>query len=126
MTIRPLHKSDLSVLYDIHQRYYKNEFNFPDFFTRFIASFAIIDKDKLVVAGGILPIAESIILTNRDVPIHTRLEALIQTRDISKYIASQSGFSRVHAFAHEDVWKQWMVRAGFEKCPGEIFSIGVS
>jgi hypothetical protein len=124
MNLRALDPSDIDVLRYIHNEYYKDQFPFPDFFNRFLCAFAVTEDDQIVVAGGVLPIAESIILTDKNFSAKIRRNALKQVLDISKYIASQSGFARLHAFTHDETWKQHLLkRGGFEPCKGEIVAV---
>ena len=77
MNLRELRISDLDSLKQIHREYFADEFDFPDFFSQFMASFVVVDDDRQIIsAGGIRTIAESVIITNKDKNVRSRVEAL--------------------------------------------------
>jgi hypothetical protein len=123
---RALTDKDIATLIDIHKRYYAHQFDFPNFLGKFIYPMAITnEKGHIITAGGIVPIAEVIILTDKSLPASARVDALNEMFARTQQIANLYGYSRLHAFVHEPVWKSQLIKAGFEPCKGEILSIGV-
>jgi hypothetical protein len=126
MNTRPITDKDIGTLIEIHKRYYAHQFDFPNFLGKFIYPMAITDdKNRIITAGGIVPIAEVIILTDKSQSIIARIDALQEMLAKTRQIAGLYGYSRLHAFVHDPTWKSQLIKAGFESCPGEILSIGV-
>jgi hypothetical protein len=123
MIIRGIKETDINELRRIHARFYADEFTFPDFMNRFINPVVVEDEGKIITAGGVVPIAESIILTNKDIDYSTRLFALKHLLDDNLLNAQYYGFKRLYAFARDSTWEKYLIKAGFEK--NEILSIGV-
>lgn len=120
MTIRELLPYDNEAVFKIWEKFYKNEFPFPDFYHRFICSFVMLDDDKNVItAGGVLPIAEIILVTDKDKSSRLKHQALYQVLDLSSFIARKFNYRQLHAFSQDDVWTKRMIKDGFQKCKGE-------
>jgi hypothetical protein len=117
--IRALHPSDVDQIKRIHAKHYAHEFEFPDFFKGFLCAFAVLDDNKVISVGGVRPIAESIIITNKDESTKTKREALLEVLDFSCYIAKRSGFDQLHAFIQDDIWKKQLIKHGFAPCKGQ-------
>jgi hypothetical protein len=127
MKVRPIETTDIEALRYIHEQYYQKDFDFPNFFSHFLAPLAITDdSNRIITAGGILPIAEIIILTDKNIDLMDRVKALQLILEKSKYMARLYHFPRIHGFVHEQTWKKYMLVAGFKQCKGDILSIEVS
>jgi hypothetical protein len=123
---RKLRESDIPELQRIHEKFYAQEFDFPNFLPRFIDPIVVTNREgKIITGGGILPIAETIILTDKDTQLGERMKGLKEMFDDNLYTAKRYGFSRLHAFVHEYNWLKYLEKAGFEPCKGKILSIGV-
>ena len=103
MKIRALEKKDLEKLSVIYERHYKDKFPHPDFVDGFIGCYVVTDdEDNIISGGGIRPIAECVILTDKDFTVKTRREALLEIMDISAYVAKKHNFDSIHAFVQND------------------------
>ena len=47
MNIREMRSTDLWILRQIHEEYYKHEFSFPDFQNKFMCAFVITDDEPM-------------------------------------------------------------------------------
>src|SRR5690348_10713568 len=94
---RQLLPSDEKELRYLHAQYYYPEFSYPDF-RKFVATFAVCDEnDHIVSAGGIRPIAESIIITDKFRPRSERVRALHEILGISIAVCKQQNIDQLHA-----------------------------
>lgn len=120
---RSLQPEDIEKLRDIHEKFFKDEFAFPDF-TNFICAYVIVDKDnRIICGGGVRPIAEAVIVTDRDFSPRDRKEALINMLQASLYFANKAGFDMVHAFVTDDKWYEKLKNYGFNDCKGKAIFI---
>jgi len=111
---------------EIHERCYKTEFAFPDFRNQFYAAFAISNSDgELVTVGGVRPIAESILITDKRIGARQRRKALVVSLDFSKDVTKLNHLVQLHAFVQDDVWKQQLINRGFASCKGDAIYINV-
>ena len=124
MIIRTLDARDLNQLRNIHEKFYKEEFPFPDF-ARFLCAFAIVDNDKIICAGGLKPMVENIIITNKDASARQRREALYQVLESTSFIAGKFGFEQVHAFINDSKWEEYLLRVGFKNCKGNALYLNL-
>ena len=107
-----------------YEKFYADQFPFPDFYNRFLCSFVVADDNgSIVSAGGVIPISEVIIVTDKDRSPRTKHHALYQVLDVSKYIASHFGYRQLHAFTQEEVWTKRMLKDGFKNCKGNALVI---
>lgn len=121
--IRSLQPEDIEKLKAIHERFYKDDFAFPDF-TRFICALVVVDEhDRVVCGGGIRPIAESVIVTDKDFSAKDRKIALMEMLQSSVYFANKSGFDQIHAFVTDDKWYEKLKQYGFNDCKGKVVYI---
>lgn len=126
MIIRELRQTDIDELKRIHDKFYKDEFTFPDFFNKFLCSFVIISEDdRIISGGGVRPIAESILVTNKDIPVRIRREALYRMLDASSYVAKTSGYDQLHAFIQSYSWEQQLMKIGFKTCKGNALFLNI-
>ena len=117
--IRELRESDVEKIRQIHARYYEDEFDFPDFFNNFICSFLVTnDNNDIVCAGGVRNIAESIVITNKGLSVRTRVNALSQALNASKFIAKKSNQVELHAFVKDPTWHEHLLKVGFSPVKG--------
>jgi hypothetical protein len=111
---------DLNKLREIHKKYYKDEFSFPDFTNQFINKFQVNDEnDKLIVAGGIRMIPEIILITDKDAPVLDRRTALFTALDYMIYNAQQMNLTELHAFVQDHKWSKQLKRTGFIPIKGD-------
>lgn len=122
--IRLMQDSDLAEIKKIHEKYYKKEFTFPDF-NKFLANFVIVHDNQIISAGGVRTIAESVLITNKDLSPRARRAALYDVLNASAYICQKNEYHELHAFIQEDNWYNQLKRIGFKDCVGKALVIGV-
>ena len=116
MKVRALVPSDVDNLREIHEKFYKNEFEFPNFLHGFLCAFAVTDNEgHIISAGGVRSIAESVIITDKSrTPKEKRL-ALYNVLDASEFITKHAGYDELHAFIQDENWYRHLTKIGF--CP---------
>lgn len=122
---RSLRREDIARVQEIHERYYKEEFNFPNFLRNFLCAFVVPnDKGDIISAGGVRLIAESVIITNKGFSPKERREALLQVLETSKFICKREGYDGLHAFVQEEAWAHILKsKYNFYPCAGEALVI---
>ena len=123
MIIRPLDNSDLQDLRKIHKKFYKEEFAFPDFDKHFLYAFSITLDGKIVTAGGVRTILESVILTDQSFSPRVRREALYQMLQSSIYCADKMSYEELHAFIQDENWLKILQKVGFKPTVGKSLVI---
>lgn len=115
---RSLHPEDVDKLREIHEKFYKDDFTFPDFH-RFVCAFVVTDtNDNIICGGGIRAIAETIIVTDKDFSAKDRKDALLEMLNMSLYCSNKAGFEQIHAFVTDDKWYEKLTMYGFKDCKG--------
>lgn len=119
MNIRGLMDRDLEQLKEIHDRFYKDEFPFPEFFNNYLMCFVVEDdKGKIITGGGVRTITEAILITDKSVEIKARQEALIKAMHVSIFTSDRNKFNQLHAFVSGDNWIRHLKKAGFVEAKG--------
>lgn len=123
MISQSLQAEHINRLSDIHEKFFKDDFAFPDF-KKFICAFVVTDQhDRIVCGGGIRPIAESIIITDKNFSPRDRKTALLEMLQAQIYFANKSGFDQVHAFVTDEKWYEKLKLYGFNDCKGKVVFI---
>jgi len=126
MIIRALEHKDIEGLNEIHERHYSREFPSPDFMDKYICAFVVVnDSGKIISGGGIRTILESVILTDKDLPIKERRDALLEVLKASIFIAKDAKYDCIHAFSTELPWLRHLIKIGFKKAKGEALVLEV-
>lgn len=127
MNVRAMTKDDLEAIQKIHELYFKEQFEFPEFFEKdYLCAFVIEgDEGNIISAGGVRTIAESILITNLNYSPRIRKEALLNFLQASLFVAHNSGYDSLHAFVQDEKWKNQLFRYGFKPCKGQPVLIGV-
>ncbi len=103
--IRSFEPYDEIAVRKIHQKHYGEEFSMPNFMNKFIGAFTIENEDnEIITVGGIRPILESVIVTDKDKAPKERMEALYTMLEASAFIGQRHGFDQIHAFIHDPKW----------------------
>lgn len=120
MIISPVSMSDKADIDRIYNKWYSQN-EYPPFWERsdsnkFQCSFTVKQKNgELIVAGGVKLIAEVIFLTDKDQPVKTRFEALLQALGSSIIIAQGMKYQHLHAFVNGDEqYVKHMKKFGFK------------
>lgn len=126
MNIRSLQTNDINELKRIHELYFREEFEFPDFLNGYYCVFVVTDdSNSIITAGGVRPIAESVIITNQDYSVRKRMDALNKLLDASRFTCNQSGYNQLHAFIQNKTWLTQLYDKGFRPTKGESIVIDV-
>lgn len=119
MEIRALEPRDIKELRGIHEKFYKEEFEFPDFFKKFLCAFVVLDNERIVSGGGVRLIPEVVLVTDQEVTARKRITALNEVLLASKFIAGKAGFDQIHAFIQDDNWLNILKKSQFQTCRGQ-------
>lgn len=119
MNIRCLAKEDLPTIEDIWERHYRKEFDVEDLFENTLGMFAVEEEKRIICIGGVRPIAEAVLMTDKDVSVRTRLSALMKVLDVSEMIAKGHNFDQLHAFVQSSRWERHLARVGFRPTVGQ-------
>ncbi len=113
--IRRLGVNDIAHIQEIHEKYY-SEFEFPDFFKRFLMQFAIVDEnDEIIIAGGVRPIAETILVTDQTKSRIKIGKALIEAQRASMAACAFHNIDELHAFVTNENYASHLIKHGFER-----------
>lgn len=116
--LREYRWEDEDTLRKIHAKYFAQEFSFPDFATGFLCAFTIEDENGIITTGGIRPLAEAIVITNKERNVYDRRQSLLQILDALAYCAGSSGFRQMTAFVQDKKWEKRLIRSGFNYTKG--------
>lgn len=117
MNTRELKPDDIKLVESIYNRFYSEDFELPDFFNNFMNIFAITnDEDEIIIAGGIKPVAETIILTDKNQNIFTIGRALLEALAISIYTCNKFGIDDLYVFAKDKKYIRHLKQYGFNNC----------
>ena len=115
VTIKPLQKLDIDHIKKLHEKYY-SQFEFPDFFNRFLVNFKIIDEnEEIIIAGGVRPIAETIIVTDQTKSRTKIGRALVEAQRFSMYACGRYNIDELHAFIDDMQYAKHLERHGFSE-----------
>lgn len=123
--VRSITKRDIDKIGIIHSKFYNDEFPLSDL-NRFMTSFVVTDdNDDVICAGGIRTIVEAIIVTDKDVEVNKRREALLKMLEVAKKTTKTAGYDQIHAFVQDYHWLQHLIDHGFRQTVGESLVIDV-
>lgn len=125
MIIRGFSADDVNQLIQIHDRFYKDEFSLDEFNRVFLEVFVVEEDKKIISVGGVRTIAESVIVTNKDIIATKRREALTQMLQAQSFICNRFGFNQLHAFVQDKLWEKRLIKTGFKHCKGNALFIEV-
>ncbi len=126
MSLRAMRGYDMVDLKMIHHKFYREEFEFPDFQEKFLNAFVIEKDGEIITAGGVRIIAEAVALTDLSFDRRIRKEALQELLEGCAYTAGREGFDQLHAFIQDHSWKQVLINRRFKPTKGEalVFQLG--
>lgn len=120
MKLRTIEPSDIDAIKGIHEKHYSSEFSFEEFKRNYYGAFLVENNLGVIVsAGGLRPIAEAVIVTNKDFEPEDRKLALYMMLDASIATARNLNFGAIHAFISDPQWSNRLKRTGFEPTKGE-------
>lgn len=119
MKLRSLTANDIEELKKIHDVHFKESFEFPDF-QRYYGTFCILDDDKnIIIAGGVRPLLEAVLITNKDRSVRERREALLMALATCEGLARTTGDNQLHAFVKDLTFSKVLQKYGFKSTSGE-------
>lgn len=126
MRVRGITGADFKEIRDIWEKFYADEFEFPDFVSHFLCGTVVTDDDRnIITAGGVRTIAEAIVITNKELPVKDRREALYKMLNVFLYNAHVNKYQEMHAFVQEPSWREILQRRGFRITKGNALVIDV-
>lgn len=114
MKVRALKFEDMIRVRELYQKFY-SDVEPSDFMNGFYCAFAITDgKDDIVVAGGVKPSAEIILVADKDMSKIKVTRALFNAQGASLYIGKRFGLDELVAFVKDnDVFTRGLIKNGF-------------
>lgn len=115
-----LTESDLKMVEELHAKGFAEEFDLPDFSRGFLSAFKVTNAEGQVIAiSGVKPIAESIVLTDKEATVRQRTEALIEILQASTYVCKKFDFTQLHCFITDEEYKKHLQKFGFKPTKGQ-------
>lgn len=113
MKTRALQPEDIEEVRKLHEKFYP-DLEFPDFLNGFLCSFVVTNlHDQIVVAGGVQPIGEIILVTDKDKSEIQMGKALREAQRISLFIGSRFNLDELVAFVKNDEYAKHLIQHGF-------------
>lgn len=113
--ITNLNLSDIARIKELHERYY-SEFEFPDFFSRCLYVFKIVDNNnELILAGQVRPIAEAILITDQSKSRIAIGRALVEAQRVAMFTCRQFNIDELHAFVKNEQYARHLEQHGFSE-----------
>lgn len=125
MILRALQPDDYERVKQIHEKFYRDEFSFPDFLTNFLLGFIIEENNEIVVIGGVKTLAEVILITNKDVSVRVRRKSLLEALKVSMLTSKMDNYNQIHAFVQDPIWQKHLEKAGFRPTKGKGFYLDI-
>lgn len=124
--IRSFEPDDYLEVKRIHEKFYKEDFTLPNFYDKFLCSFSVIHDGKLVTAGGVRIIPETVIVTDKDISVRNRVKALQEMLQATTFVTERYGYSNLMAeVINDDSWKQHLMSVGFKPTKGNVLVLGL-
>lgn len=126
MKSRPLEIEDVKYLDELHDKYFGHQFSKCDFTKNFLCSFVLTDdNDKIVMGGGIRPLAETVLVTDKSANKHLLGEALLQALQISKYTCNKYNIELLNVFIKDPVYMKHLIKHGFHLRDSHVLDMRV-
>jgi len=122
MTLDQLTTFDINELKEIHNKFYRNEYEFPfETVNKIAEAFVIRDdiNDEIITFGAIELSAELVFITNKDFSVRARRDALLQMLNKLKQVGSAYKFDGLHCTIQNPHWLQQLKKYGFVEARGK-------
>lgn len=124
--IRSLIPEDINKIKEIHEEYFKEEFECPDFTRGYLNAFTVVDKDdNIITSGGVRLLPEIVMLSNKAIPIKERRSAQHLMLEVACFTAKRLNYDNLYAFTTEEKWARHMKNAGFYSTKGKAFILNL-
>ncbi len=122
---RPVTINDLTEIKRLHDAYY-SELDFPEF-SRLLNSFLVEDENgDIVTAGGIEPMAEGLLVSNKSMNRIKLGKALVIAQGAFLVTCERFGFKWLHAFTKNPDFVRHLLQHGFETRNGDqVLRMGI-
>lgn len=115
MTSREFKRSDVEYVRQLHDKYFGNQFVSDDFMNMLNAFVIENDEGKVILAGGVKPLAETILVTDKSHSMTTIGRALVEAQKISMFTCRKLGIDWLHAFVKDESYMNHLIQHGFQK-----------
>jgi hypothetical protein len=111
---RALKPEEMDKVGELSEKFYPNNVS-PNFMNGFYCAYAITDEnDRIVIAGGLRPSAEIILVADKDISKIKITKALLEAQKASLYIGHKFGLNELVAFVKDnDVFVRQLIKHGF-------------
>jgi hypothetical protein len=119
MEIRFLADIDAGQISKIHRDYF-SDMEFPNFYNKYHCVYVVVTpENSIICVGGLRPVAEAVVLTNKNFSVRDRRDALLKIFEAVNYSAEKLSYDQIHAFSFDrDYTNHLIMRMGF-KCNEE-------
>jgi len=125
MKIRSYTLNDYKEAWQIWYTFFRDEFDFPDFFKAFHCVFTIENNNEPVVIGGVRPIAELVAITNKDASTRDRVIGLKTLVEACKFVCAEHNYDQLHCFVQGDKWSRQVQTVHFKPTKGQSLYIDI-
>jgi hypothetical protein len=111
---RGMKREDIDKVRELAEKHFP-DLEIPNFMNNFYCSFVITDEeDDIVIAGGLRPSAEILLITDKNMSDIKIVKALIEAKKASLYIGRKFGLNELVAFVKDnDIYARHLVKHGF-------------
>ena len=125
MNIRLFTLEDLEKVRKLHELYFFEEFEFPNFVQEFLGSFIIEENNEIILVAGVRPIAELVAITDMSKSVKSRVIALKEATKVGMNICRHNGLDQLHCFVQGDKWARQVQTINFRPTKGKALVIDV-
>lgn len=127
MNIRELRQEDATRISEIHSQFYHDEFDLSYLLDpKSVGIFVVTDdNDQIICVGGIKPIIESVLITDKNFSVRQRRSALIQVLQASLFTCDRLGYGQLHCFIQDETWLKHLGKFGFKPTKGKALVISL-
>lgn len=115
MPLRNFETDDFSKIKAIHEKYYGNEFPFPNLSDFLSFCVGVDESGEIIALGGVRNIPELIFITDKSQPTIKRIKCLKEMLTFCTYIAHSTGRKQVYALVEGAEWIRNLKEAGFRQ-----------
>lgn len=124
-TIRAFRPDDMSKVREIHDRFFKEEFEFPNFLKNYYCAYVIEVDQNPIVIGGVRPIAEVVAVTDLDASPRNRINALRKMLEAAVFTTAIRNHDQLHCFVQDDTWLRQLETVHFRPTAGRSLVLDV-
>jgi hypothetical protein len=121
MMVRTYHPSDFNKFREIYEKFYKEEFDINEFNDKNFEFLIVItdEFDRIISCVGARKILELVAITDKDVSVRKRRDALVKGLLTISHFARRLGYNQIHAFIKDKEWAQHLLNHNFKPCSGD-------